>query len=147
MKIIRACAVIVDRDKVLLFRRKINGEEYYVFPGGKQESGETLEITVVREVMEETSLKVKAEKQLYKLTIGDIENNFFLCSYISGVPKLGDANESVETNELNQYEPMWKSLTEFHELKFKPKEVRDWFILDVNDGFAAELRESTVLMS
>ncbi|MDB5194013.1 MAG: hydrolase [Parcubacteria group bacterium] len=143
MKIIRACAVIVHEDKILVFRRKINSDEYYVFPGGKQETGETLEEAVVREAMEETSLAVKAEKLLWKLIVGEIENNFFLCSYISGEPKLGNANEAEQATESNQYEPMWKCFAEFPSLAFKPTEVRNWFIEDSKNNFENHLREHT----
>ena len=56
---IGACAVIFDdmRKKVLLTQRADNG--LWCLPGGKMESGETLEECCQREVWEETGLHVR----------------------------------------------------------------------------------------
>ena len=134
----RACAVIVHKEKVLVLWRKFNGKEYFVFPGGGVEENETLENAVIREAFEETSLIVKVERFLYKLNTPDIENNFYLCSYISGEPKLGNANEVQEITETNDYKPMWKNISEFPELDFKPQEIKEWFVNDSINGFPEE---------
>jgi len=58
-------ALIFNRDRILLVERgkePLNG--YWSIPGGVLETGETLEQGVVREVREETGLKVKPLKVL-----------------------------------------------------------------------------------
>ena len=40
-------------------------EEFYLFPGGGLEPGETIDEGVEREFFEETGLKVKAKKMVY----------------------------------------------------------------------------------
>ena len=50
MRRIRAVAIIVNNEKVLLMHRINNGKEYHVFPGGGVENGETVEQAVLREV-------------------------------------------------------------------------------------------------
>ncbi|MET7924761.1 NUDIX hydrolase [Streptomyces sp. NPDC005349] len=54
-------AIIVDGGKVLMARRRAaEGEISWVFPGGAIEAGESPEQAAVREVAEETGLKVEA---------------------------------------------------------------------------------------
>ena len=56
-----ACAVIFDdAGKVLLERRSDNG--FWGLPGGAVEVGESVEQAVVREVMEETGLRVDVKR-------------------------------------------------------------------------------------
>ena len=55
----RACLVILNDDnEILLIKRKKAGREYWVFPGGSIEAGETAEVAAVREALEELSLVV-----------------------------------------------------------------------------------------
>lgn len=58
-----AKALVLYEGKLLLNRcRGREGHRYYVFPGGGQNPGETLEEAVVREVLEETGLTVRFER-------------------------------------------------------------------------------------
>ena len=59
---IGACAVIFDesRQKVFLTQRTDNG--LWCLPGGKMESGETIEECCQREVREETGLEVRTKR-------------------------------------------------------------------------------------
>jgi 8-oxo-dGTP pyrophosphatase MutT (NUDIX family) len=59
---IGSCAVIFDetRKRVLLTQRTDNG--LWCLPGGKMESGETLEECCQREVFEETGLEVRTKR-------------------------------------------------------------------------------------
>ncbi len=138
MKRIRGCAIIINQEKIVLMgRKRTDVPEYFVFPGGGHEAGETLEETATREAMEETSLVVKTEKLLYHFTDERSEHNFYLCSYISGEPKLGiGSRESMGASESNQYEPVWKSIADVAHLPLVPQKVKDWFLSDVQNNFA-----------
>ena len=59
---IGSCAVIFDetRTKVLLTKRSDNG--LWCLPGGKMDSGESIEECCMREVFEETGLEVRARR-------------------------------------------------------------------------------------
>ncbi|HTE57011.1 MAG TPA: NUDIX hydrolase [Kofleriaceae bacterium] len=58
-------AIITDGGKVLMARRRASeGEISWVFPGGAIEAGESPEEAAVREVDEETGLKVEVIKVL-----------------------------------------------------------------------------------
>lgn len=75
----KAMAIVIKDEKILLLHRINHGKEYYAFPGGGQESGESLEQAVIRETQEETSIRVKPIKNLYQITwdTGD-EHHFYL---------------------------------------------------------------------
>ena len=48
--------LIIDHDKVLLLKKPRHG--WYAMPGGKMEPRETVQESVIREVFEETGLKI-----------------------------------------------------------------------------------------
>lgn len=150
MKRIRAVAIIVNNGKVLLIHRIRHGKEYYVFPGGGVENGETVKQAVLREVQEETSLEVKIEKLLYHHIYDDkTEQFFYLCRYISGEPKLGDGNEArdMEKSNDNFYDPIWYEIKALPQLLLYPLEIRDWFIEDAKTNFKNMPRKATIKIS
>ena len=71
----RAAAVLIKDDKILLRHRTRDDKEFWVFPGGGVEEGEKAEVTVVRELEEEASLKTKVVKLLYTHTYSDIDHH------------------------------------------------------------------------
>jgi mutator protein MutT len=70
MEVINLGIVINNKGEVLIIKRKVpeKGKSgkilVWAFPGGKQESGETRESAVEREVLMETGYKVKTVKQI-----------------------------------------------------------------------------------
>lgn len=109
---ISARGILIDKNKVLMIHRYNKGRQYFTIPGGKQEDSETLEQTVVREFLEETSILVKPLKILD--TFNDIEDNkiqhIFLCSYIDGSPKLKPAtieDIKMHADPDDRYYPEW----------------------------------------
>jgi ADP-ribose pyrophosphatase YjhB (NUDIX family) len=62
---VRAQAVILDGDRILLVRHVSPGREYWVLPGGAVEPGETVQEATVREVREETGLCIDVERLLF----------------------------------------------------------------------------------
>ena len=67
MKKIRAGGVCILDNKILLIHRinlerPVGEQEYYVIPGGGVEEGESLQDAAVREVDEETSVKVISQR-------------------------------------------------------------------------------------
>lgn len=61
----RATAVIKEDDKFLLIHRIKPDNDYYVFPGGGVEKGETIEGAFKREVYEEVGLDVTDFEPLF----------------------------------------------------------------------------------
>ena len=95
----RAVAVIIKDNKVALIHRKKEGRDYWVFPGGGVENGETPEEAVVREVQEELSLVGKVEKLLFSVESypGGNKDPYFLCNVGSGEIELGGSEKERQS--------------------------------------------------
>ncbi len=66
---LRACAVIVRGDKILMCKNE--ADDYYYSVGGAVKHGESLEEAVIREVFEETGVMMEVDRLLF------INENFF----------------------------------------------------------------------
>lgn len=151
MKRIRAVAIVLQDDMVLLVHRINAGKEYWVFPGGGVEASETIEEAVSREVNEEASLQVCIEKLLYHHILDDDSEQFFyLCRYLSGEVHLRvDTNEAQHMREVEGelYEPLWCNISQLKDLLVYPLEIRDWFLKDYETGFNNPPKEATLRVS
>lgn len=119
----QARGIVIHERKLLVMFRRNNDEEYYVLPGGHLRIDESPEQACVREIKEETTIKVKIEKILYEIT-DNTKNKprkeyYFLCNYISGTPTLS-GEESRRSTESDYYEPMWLAVTEINRSKLYP---------------------------
>ena len=148
MKRVRAVAIVTHDNKLLLICRINNGKEYFVFPGGGVENGESVEDAVIREVKEETSLEVNIERLVYKINYDDnTEHHFYLCSYISGEPALGDANERRDHSKENFYKSKWYQIEKLPAMLIYPLEIRDWLTKDIKSNFYNTPREVSIKIS
>jgi 8-oxo-dGTP diphosphatase len=76
-----ACGVMYDTEgRILMGLRDSKGTEpnYWEFPGGTLEIGETLENCLHREWYEELNLGIEIEEYFYTSTLGFVECFFFL---------------------------------------------------------------------
>jgi ADP-ribose pyrophosphatase YjhB (NUDIX family) len=62
---VRATAVLIEDDRILLVKQRVSDARSWSLPGGTLKMGENLEECVVREVKEETGLTVRVEELLY----------------------------------------------------------------------------------
>ena len=62
---VRATGILLEDNKILLVRQKVDDSRNWSLPRGTQEFGETLEECMIREMKEETGLIVEIEKLLY----------------------------------------------------------------------------------
>lgn len=146
----RSAGIVMRDGKVLVMHRVNKGDEYWVFPGGGQEEGETPDQTAVREIDEETTVKVSAGKLLYHITWDTGEENFFyLCEYESGEPRLREDSEEYEKSKGGEqiYEPMWIEIDKLSGLKLYQLEVRDLFLEDYKNGLSDETKELFIKMA
>ncbi len=122
-------AIIFLDQKVLLIRRKRDGLEYWVTPGGKVEEGETFEETVKREVQEEIGIDVEVGEKVLEMTNHvygeDNEQHFFLCEHRSG--KIGTGTDQRMSNHdpLDVSEVVLVGAEEVDNLNIVPLEVKN----------------------
>jgi len=149
----RTVALIINDDDllaILVMHRNKQGKKYYVFPGGGIEKGETPEQAVIREIGEETSLKVKVERQIYEHRYDNGEKQFFfLCTYLDGSPSIRAGTNESDSNKIgdDSYEPVWIKIDGLEKTLIYPLEIRDWFIQDFPDKFPQEVRVDNIRLS
>jgi len=98
----RAVGVIVRNGKTWLIHRFRDGQEYWCFPGGGVEEGESVEQALERELAEELGIKITRKKLLFKIeNAGRFEHYFLIEDYV-GEPKMGGPELEI-MNEQNQY--------------------------------------------
>ena len=95
-----AKALVISDDKFLAVRKKSIASDKFELPGGKMEFGETAEETVVREVLEETGLKIRPVKLLdtwnYVAETFQVTGIIYLCVTDDNHIVLSDEHECYE---------------------------------------------------
>ncbi len=99
---------IINKDnKILMIKRAKNeGNLLWAFPGGKVEEGENKEEACIREIYEETGIKVQIQKILGERIHPDTEVKitYFLCNYLSGQITIMDKTEILDIAYMNKNE-------------------------------------------
>ena len=143
MQRIRVAGIVPMNDGFVLMHRKNvirnkDYQEYYTFPGGHLEEGETLEEGVIREIKEEFGIHVKLIKQLYKLenTKLNMEEYFFLCEYVDGKFGTGDGEEFSNNpayKDSGEYIPEIVKRKNISDLVLLPLEIKEKFLQDIQE--------------
>ncbi|MCA9390394.1 NUDIX domain-containing protein [candidate division WWE3 bacterium] len=121
----RSAGVIIKDSQILLMHRIKNGQEYFVFPGGKVEPKESTQTAVRREIFEEVSLTITTlDECLYQRSNEDgDEEIYYLVTDFTGEIELS-GEEKGRMNDLNQYYPEWWKIAEAINLQnLVPREV------------------------
>ena len=122
-----ARAIIIENDQMLVMQRQKNNQLYYTLVGGRQNDGESIEECLVREIREETGLKIKEYNLVYTEKHNDpVYNDQFI--FIATIePHEGVALETMSEEALlnqnpyheNKHTPMWVPLKGFGHLPFR----------------------------
>lgn len=122
---VRAAAIIIKNDKILLMHRKKDRSEYWVFPGGGVEDDETGEKTIVREIKEETGLKCTKIKLAFVAETyeGGNKHPFYFCEVDGDKVTLGGP-EAEKQSEEDWYSPEWVKLGEVKNLNLLPESAK-----------------------
>lgn len=123
----RAVAVIISNDKILLMHRLKRGRDYYILPGGSVERGETKKQACIREVFEETGLKVKLKKKLFSLKVNGRTGYYFLIKDFEGQLKLGGPERERHSYD-NQYILEWILLNQLYAVDLLPDKAKQKLI-------------------
>lgn len=132
-------AIVVKDGKLLVMERHKMGQHYFTLLGGKVEYNETPEESAIREVMEESTIKIASPRLVF---IEDAEapygeQHVFVCDYISGEPQLpADSEEAYWTiPDKNTYNPKWIDLTELNKLPFVSALLKEALIMAFEHGY------------
>lgn len=140
---IRAGVVLIENDKVSLIERFRNGSHYYVFPGGGVDEGETPREAAIREMDEETGLRVTVKRKLAEIHFGLSYQIYYLVERVGGEYGTGTGEEYTdiysEGSVHGTYAPVWMSLDELSEHEnVYPADVAKLVLKSVDAGWPDE---------
>jgi len=144
MSRIRVAAIIPIEDGFAFMHRagvvkRKDFQEYYTFPGGGLEDGESLEEGVIREIKEEFGIDIKVVEKLYEMYSEkfDQEEHFFLCKYIGGEFGTGTGPEFSNNpayKDSGKYIPEIVKREEVKDILLLPQDITKKFLEDVENG-------------
>lgn len=133
---IRSSTIVIKDNQVLLVGSKYMEEEFYLFPGGGIEFGETIEETAIRETIEETGVKVEIKElfhiheYIYKKDWNKRSVTFFFLAEPIEIsqPETNDGGKITEVKwipleELDNYDIKPKRIVKLLKNKLKPHEL------------------------
>ncbi len=144
MKRIRVAGIIpMENGYALMHRLKVknknNLQEYYTFPGGGLEEGETYEEGTIREIKEEFGIDVEIIRKLYEFESEKLDQKeiFFLCKYLDG--KLGTGQGPEFSNnpkyiDSGKYIPEIIKKEDVKKILLLPLEIKEKFVKDIDNG-------------
>ena|SRR3989344_5977022 len=133
---VRPCVILIENEKVLCIHCKY-AEEFYLFPGGGVELGETLEDCAIREMKEETGIKVKIENLVYVNDwIKDKSKNERVLNVFFIGRKVGGELIAGERDGGKVKKVVWIPLNKLNTLDFRPKLIAERLEQDFKSGFS-----------
>lgn len=139
----RAGIILIENDKVALIERHRAGLDYYVFPGGGVDEGETTEQAAVREAKEELGVDVSLTRKVAVLHFELSTQVYFLAERIGGEFGAGTGEEFTDSDPDNPeegiYIPIWMPIDELpqHEKVF-PESVAKLLLKARTAGWSDE---------
>ena len=122
----RAAVFVIDKDKVLLFYRLKNRQEYYAVPGGGVEPNETPEQAAVRELKEETNLDITLGEKIGEFEADGNHQYFYIAKSWNGALKFG--GEELERQSPDSvYRLEWVPLEKLNDIDLR-QEAREMLL-------------------
>lgn len=139
----RAGIILIENDKVALIERHRAGLDYYVFPGGGVDEGETPEQAAVREAREELGVEVAIKQKVAVIHFDLSTQVYFLVERLGGEFGSGTGEEFTDSDpadpEEGIYIPIWMPIGELprHEKVF-PESVAKLLLKAQTAGWSDE---------
>jgi 8-oxo-dGTP pyrophosphatase MutT (NUDIX family) len=140
---IRAGIVLIEENKVALIERHRAGLDYFVFPGGGVDEGETAEQAAVREAMEELGIQVAIQRKVAEVQMGRRSRQvYFLVEQTGGEFGTGTGEEFDANPDHPQqgiYIPIWMPIDELPQhANIYPVEVSRLVVRSAKEGWSTD---------
>jgi 8-oxo-dGTP diphosphatase len=119
----RASAIILSKRHLLLIHRIREAQDYYVFPGGHIETGESAEQACIREVLEETGLHIAWMRYAFDHAAPARLMHYFFVQTHPGTLTLGGP-EAKKQSQDNRYLLEWIPMAHVGMINLQPAPVR-----------------------
>ena len=139
----RAGVVLIEDDKVALIERHRAGLDYYVFPGGGMDLGETPEQAAIRETLEELGVEVSIIQKVAIIHFEQSTQVYFLVERVKGEFGTGTgeefSNADPEDPQEGIYVPVWMSIDDLpQQPKVFPIDLAQLVMRSKTHGWPAE---------
>ena len=140
----RAGVVLIEDNKVALIERHRAGLDYFVFPGGGVDEGESPEQGAIREAMEELGVEVSIKQKIAEFHFGRTSTHvYFLVERVGGEFGSGTGEEYTDSDpnhpEEGIYVPIWMPIEQLPKYSnVYPSVLAQLVIQSMNDGWSKE---------
>ncbi len=136
----RAGIVLIEDHKVALIERHRAGLEYFVFPGGGVDEGESPEQAAAREAMEELGVEVAIKQKVAEIHFDTSTQVYFLAERVSGEFGAGTGEEFTDSDpsDLSEgvYIPIWMPIEELSQRgNVHPAELVEIVLKSMREGW------------
>lgn len=144
-----ARAIVVKDNQLLVMRRQKFGQEYDTLPGGNVSISASAEDSLVKELLEETSIHVSNPRQVFIEHAGDPYGDqlIYKCDYENGEPAVQPDSDEAKLNDMGQniHMPLWVSLEELaassDALPFRSERLKQHILNAEANGYSNEIVE------
>lgn len=139
----RAGIVLIEDNKVALIERHRAGLDYFVFPGGGVDEGESPEQAAVREAMEELGVEVVIKQEVAEIQIETSKQIYFLVERVAGELGTGTGEEFTDSDPSDPsegiYVAVWMPIDELSQHgKVYPVALAKLVVQSQADGWGSD---------
>ena len=139
----RAGIVLIKDNKVALLERHRAGLDYFVFPGGGVDDGESPEQAAIREAMEELGIEIVIKQKVAEIHFEQSKQVYFLVEWVGGEFGTGSGEEFSDSNPSDPqegiYVPIWMAVDELIEHdNIYPVDLTNLVLRSAQEGWREE---------
>jgi 8-oxo-dGTP diphosphatase len=134
--------ILIEDGKLALIERNRHGQVYYLFPGGRIESGEWPTETAAREIAEELGLVVEVQRLVAQARFRGQTQYFFLAERRGGEFGSGAGEEmsSPADSKRGSFTPVWMPLEELAQHTIRPPSVVQLVLKAMCEGWPEKIQ-------